>query len=236
MSHHQSYCRTLIERCAKPEGEDCWREFVSRFKKPIERGILRALRSSAQNLRCYDREDLMQDVMCRLLDHDRRRLRWCRGRTEDQIASYLCRVAETVTIDHLRRQAALKRRFWSTPDGAARFHPHGDSLVQLEDPSPGPEEQSMYREKRRVLSILCKEVSSPKSAGRDLEIFRLAIVEGWSSREIAERLGDGLSASGVDSVVCRLRRRLRREGLRIPRRGRPPRAVAGGEKPREGGL
>lgn len=235
MPYHQSYCRALIERCARPEGEDCWREFVTRFKKPIERGILRALRASAQSLHCYDREDLVQDVMYRLLDHDRRRLRWCRGRTEDQIAAYLCRVAETVTLDHLRRQAALKRRPWLTLDGSVRPF-HGDAIAQLEDPSPGPEERSMYREKRRVLTSLCREVSSQRCAERDLEIFRLAIVEGWSSRDIAERLGHGLSASGVDSVVCRLRRRLERQGLRIPRRGRPPRAIASGEAPEGGGL
>lgn len=231
----ESYCRALIRRCAESENEESWREFVGRFKRPIERGILRVLRASAQNLRGYEREDLAQDVFCRLLDHGRRRLRWCRGRTEDQIASYLCRVAETVTIDHLRSQAALKRRSW-TPGESVRDTMPGDPMARVEDPKPGPEQRAIRRELRQALAGHCREVVSDATGRRDLEIFRLAIVEGWSSREIAERVGEGLSASGVDSVICRLRRRLERHGLRVPRRGRPPRAVSSSSALGKGGL
>ena len=231
----ESYCRALIRRCAETGSEESWREFVGRFKRPIERGILRALRASSQNLRGYEREDLTQDVFCRLLDHGRRRLRWCRGRTEDQIASYLCRVAETVTIDHLRAQAALKRRSWIFAAGAPATVP-GDPIDRLEDPAPGPEQRAIHRELGQALEGHCRNAVSSATGQRDLEIFRLAIVEGWSSREIAERVGDGLSASGVDSVICRLRRRLQRQGLNVPRRSRPPLdgTVAGTQ--RGGGL
>ena len=47
-------------------------------------------------------------------------------------------------------------------------------------------------------------------------MLRLAWVLGHSSREIAERLGDGWTVSGVDSLLFRLRRRLRSVGAPLP--------------------
>jgi len=53
---------------------------------------------------------------------------------------------------------------------------------------------------------------------RDLSVLFLAYCRGLSSREIARRLGGGLTAARVDSLIHRVRRRLARGGIEIPRR------------------
>jgi DNA-directed RNA polymerase specialized sigma24 family protein len=49
-------------------------------------------------------------------------------------------------------------------------------------------------------------------------VLHLALYEGLSSREISERLGGALRPTSVDSLIFRLRRRLSRFGLPLPRR------------------
>lgn len=206
----------LLERCASGAESDAWDELLCRFGLHLAGGVSRALRRAGLRMGRHEREDLLQEVYCRLLEDGGRRLRRCRGRVETSVGAYLSRVAETVTLDHLRARAAEKRG--------------GGRLVSLEQPgrfgSPrairdraaSPEERLLARETRSAFLSRCRRAAGPKTSRRDLKILYLAFFEGMSSRQVARILGGGLSPNSVDSVIYRVRRRLEKGGMRLPRR------------------
>ena len=60
--------------------------------------------------------------------------------------------------------------------------------------------------------------AGPVTTRRDLQILYLAFFEGLSSRQVAAVVGRGLNSNSVDSVIYRVKRRLARAGVRLPRR------------------
>jgi RNA polymerase sigma factor (sigma-70 family) len=163
-------------------------------------------------------EEVMQEVYCRLLDGGGRRLSACHAESEGQAVTYLGRVVERVVIDQLRKRLAAKRGVGQTVrlDGPGVRH----LLEQKVDPAGTPEDQLLAAERRRLVLAHWRDIGREMQGRRNLRILRLALIEGWSSREIARTLGK-LAPSSVDSVVHRLRRRLSEEGVALPRR--PPR-------------
>jgi RNA polymerase sigma factor (sigma-70 family) len=158
-------------------------------------------------------EEVVQEVYCRLLDDGGRRLRACRAESEGQAVSYLSRVVERVVIDQVRKRLAAKR-------GGGRTVPLGpEERRLLADPAGNPEDRLLAAERRRLVLAQWRHIGNEMQGQRNLRILRLALIEGWSSREIARSLGK-LAPSSVDSVVHRLRCRLSDEGLALPRR--PP--------------
>jgi len=197
------------------EAED-WEEFVDRYRHRLTTGIRRALRRAGTVVVREDYEDLLQNVYCRLLEQSGRRLRRCRGGGEQAVGAYLARIAESVTIDHLRALGAAKRGRHRLVN--IRPDAWGDPLTRAVDPLPTPEERMLRRERWQVFYGRCREVVGTNSPRRDLKVLHLALFEGLSSREISERLGGGLRPTSVDSLIFRLRRRLSRVGLPLPRR------------------
>ena len=65
--------------------------------------------------------------------------------------------------------------------------------------------------RRRIVAM-----SDPGRVVRDGWIFERAVLDGWTSREIASRVD--VSASSIDSLVHRMRRRLGAAGLAVPDR------------------
>jgi DNA-directed RNA polymerase specialized sigma24 family protein len=153
---------------------------------------------------------VVQEVYCRLLAEDGRRLAACRARGEVQVISYLRRVVERVAIDQARRERAAKR------GGGWRGRVSAETW-NLADPRANPEELLLAAERRRIFLEEWNKLVTPAAGQRNLRILHLALIEGRSSREIAAILGE-LSPSGVDTVVSRLRQHLARLGLPLPRR------------------
>ena len=206
----------LLKRCAfnrEPEVSD---EFLAKYGQRLVSGVRRALRRSGQRPSPEDREDLLQEVYCHLLEQQGRRLRGCRGREERVIGAYLAKVAESVTFDRLRARAAAKRGRGHVVSVLSEWR--CDRLLALAAPGPTPEERILRRERRRLFLGRCRSVMGSRAPRRDLRIICLALLEGWTSREIAHRLGGEVTPSTIDSVIHRLRRRLARAGIRIPRR------------------
>jgi DNA-directed RNA polymerase specialized sigma24 family protein len=126
---------------------------------------------------------------------------------------YLDKVAESVVVDSLRAASAAKRgraRLTNLPDEAGSF------ADRLADPGVSPEERLLANELRRHFLQRCRAVAGRRSKDRSVRIVRLAVLEGWSSREISERFR--LAPTGVDSLVHRMRHRLAQEGLHLQRR------------------
>ena len=206
----------LLAACAADNDSNHWREFDRRIRRRLAAGVNRASRRSGVGANPDWVEEMIQEVYCRLLDRDCRILRSCRGSIDGEVASYLTRVAESITIDRMRADAAAKRGRDLIVDLPADDDRPTAELVR--DRSPSPEDRILTRERRRVLARHCREVVRPRLARRDLTIFYLALFEGVGSREICQRLGQGLTPTGVDSVVHRIRRRLEKRGFSIPRR------------------
>ncbi len=158
----------------------------------------------------------MQEVFCRLLDDGGRRLRRCRAGCAEEADSYLGRMADRIVVDQIRTGSAAKRGGglvgldWSLIGGLT------DNVL---DPSGTPEDRLLARERLAELAGVIRELGDRLGGGRGARILRLALFDGWTSREIARHLGGRLTATGVDSQLHRLRRRLASGGLQLPRRG-----------------
>jgi DNA-directed RNA polymerase specialized sigma24 family protein len=190
----------LLNRCALAGEAEDWEEFVERYRHRLTAGIRRALRRAGAMAAREEQEDLLQNVYCRLLEESGRTLRRCRGGGDRAVGAYLARIAESVTIDHLRAVGAAKR-------GRHRMvHFRSDPWLLLR------------RERWQVFLGRCRAAVGTRSPRRDLTVLHLALFEGLSSREISERLGGGLRPTSVDSLIFRLRQRLSRAGVALPRR------------------
>ncbi len=205
----------LLARCARGDDERAWSLFLDEFGPALKAGVRRVLRRAGLPARRAVCEDLLQEVYCRLLERRGRILRRCRATDAAMVAAYLGRVAESVTVDRLRRVSAAKR-------GRDRLvHLHDEVAEPAWRPtmpaSRGPEGRLLARERRRRAFDRCRDLVGGRSPRRDLAVLYLAYCRGLTSREIAARLG-GLTAQQVDSLVYRVRRRLARGGIRIPRR------------------
>jgi DNA-directed RNA polymerase specialized sigma24 family protein len=158
-------------------------------------------------------EEVMQEVYCRLLDRDA--LTACRAANEAQAVTYLFKVVDSVVFDQLRLGRAAKRGGgW-----AARSMPSAQERRLLRskvDPGGTPEDRLLAAEQRRLLFERWRDIGNEMQGERNLRILRLALIEGWSSREIART--HKLAPSSVDTVVHRLRRRLSEDGYALPRR------------------
>lgn len=197
-----------------------WEELIRRYGRLVSGQVHRSLKTAGVPAAPELVEERVQEVYCRLLMGGTGRLRLLRRWSEGQVVNYLSRVAQRVVVDELRTRGAAKRGgragilFTTCPRELA------DRAV---DPRGTPEELAMMAEGRRLILDRCRRITESMMAsrterGRCLRILRLAILEGWSSTEIARAEGGLLAASTVDSLVHRVRRRLSRGGLEMPGR------------------
>ena len=199
----------LLRRCAEEGGEQAWNELIRQFGQHLRRTVRRSLRRSGLSLDADGVEEMIQEVYCRLLEHDGRRLRQFRGNAEPSLAAYLAKIAESAVFDQVRHRRAAKRG--------------GDRLIKKSlqalaaqgfdlDAHDCPEQRAIDRDRVRHLIRKFRSAKGPRNRGRDLRILRLALLEGWTSREIAAVLPEPRTSSSVDSLLYRLRQRLAIEG------------------------
>jgi RNA polymerase sigma factor (sigma-70 family) len=206
----------LFRACAGGgRDERAWAELVRRFEPRLRSGIARVLRRLEQPASAEVVDDLVQDVYCRLLERAGAGSPF-RGESEGEVLVYLQRVCESVVVD------ALRGRFTRKRGGGARFvdvAADGGSLAEVvADGGATPEARCLHRELRTQLLDGCRRLLDGPARERNLTIFELAVLDGWTSREIAQAFDWGLRAGSIDSVVHRQRRKLRRHGLEAPAR------------------
>lgn len=206
--------RDVIERCAAGDGA-AWNDFIARFEGTLRRGIAQAFGGAGPRRGLA--EDLLQEVYCRLLEGDARRLRRCRERNETAIRAYLVRLARNVAIDHLRSRRTVRR---------GRRHlvvqaPPGSGLERAPDRRPSIEDRLILRQQGRRFLRSCRRAAAGRAENRNVRILALAFLAGLTSQEISRRLGLSLSPGSIDSLISRARRKLEAEGVRLVSR-RPP--------------
>ena len=208
--------RDLLQRCATDRDAEIWQEFLARFDRRIAAGVYRTLARFDARVGTDEQQDLLQEVYCRLLDRRGRYLQRCRGEVDGAVGVYLARVAESVVVDYLRNRSAAKRgsgRIWDR-----RWEVDYELADWVPDSGRSPEEKLLQRERHVRFFSRCRELVGNRSPQRDLEVLYLAFFEGWTSREISRRLGNEMTPSAVDSLVYRLKKRLAKTGVEIPRR------------------
>jgi RNA polymerase sigma-70 factor (ECF subfamily) len=184
-----------------------WNRFQERFQNLIFLYVLRAIRSRrSENIPSDMVTDLAQDVYVRLVQHDGRILRSFRGATEFSVMAFLARVSMSVVADHQRRQTAEKR---SAP------------IVSFEEARETMDEKLQRESADFDVNSLASILSwidvervlqadpDQRNARRNLLIFKLHYIDGFTSAEIARFPGFDLTKSGVDTILARLRKRLR---------------------------
>lgn len=201
--------------------EAVWEELVRRYGTLLALRICQVLRAWGQEPSPEQVEEMVQEVYVRLLTRGARRLEQCRAQSEKQVVVYLARVAERVVLDELRAASAWKRGSGVlVPLDPAETSPAAKTV----DPGETPDVVAMRREIRRLLlqvgRSLHERADTRGDRRRNLRILRLALIEGWSSREIVRAEGGRLAASTVDTVVHRARRLLlAHHGYELPGRG-----------------
>lgn len=206
----------LFRLCAGGSRDDrVWEQFVGCFEPRLRAGVARVLRRLEQPATADAVADLVQDVYCRLLERARGGAGF-RGESEGEVLTYLQRVCESVVVDRLRGRATVKR------GGRTRFVglEAGEGMIaeSVADGGASPEAQCLHRELRGLLLDGCRGLVEGPARERNLAIFELAVLDGWTSREIARGFDWGLKAGSIDSVVHRQRKKLKDRGLEAPPR------------------
>ncbi len=203
----------LLRSCLARRRTGDWQELINRHGHEIRRAVQLAANRSGLALVGPDLDELVQDFYCRLLavrDPE------FNGRTDDELWRYVLRVAQSLVVDRLRLQGASKR--------SPRTRSRSADPSRLSSSKLDPEQILLKKERRRVFFAHCFEVVSCDRVTLELRALTMALLDGWSSRDIAGELKGALSSARVDRLVCLLRRRLLRDGIRMPRRvgARPP--------------
>lgn len=163
-------------------------------------------------------EEILQEVHYRLLVTGA--LRRLRGRSLGELIAFLGTVAERSAFDHVRQARASKR------DGAREVRLGRRKLEQIPDPRQSPERDLLLADTERHFLRRCRDLPERGPRGRNAWVARLALVEGWTSREIAEASGGRLSAEYVACLIHRLRRRFElEEAARSACRRQPRRSL-----------
>lgn len=208
-------CFLVSSPSLSANGEARWETLVRQYQGGLRKRIWRLLERLGHPPKREQVEEIVQDVYCRLLLQESLR-RW-RGRTVGELMGYVGTIADRTVFDHLRVAQTGRRH-------GIREVRMGRRLEQLPDPRQNPERDLLQAETRRLVLRRCHDASARAGRRRNVWVARLALLEGWTNREIAGAAGGRLSPGNVACLVHRLRRRLVREGL-TPRRSKRRRAV-----------
>ena len=122
-----------------------------------------------------------------------------------------------MVVDSLRSRRTLKRGGSLLLVELESAGENGAEMIV--DTAPTPETLAIRRELRESVLASCRACFRRAQLERDVTIFEKAVLDGWTSREIAAELDCGLKAGSIDSLVHRQRKRLRERGIALPRRG-----------------
>ncbi len=209
----------VLRDCARVADEQVWTLFLAahgpKLRREVRGALVRAGVLPARE-RC---EDLEQEVLCRLLERDRRALANFRGRTAAEAGAYLRQIASRVVADELRAAASTSRRP-ARPGRLVELPDEGSA--ELRDRRGCPESRALAREQGRIFLARCRKLMGARATPARLRVVSLAFLLGLPSEAIAHRMGAGWSRAAIDSLLHRLRKKLERAGASAPaRRGGP---------------
>jgi RNA polymerase sigma factor (sigma-70 family) len=202
----------LIRECGeKLTDRELWRQFQERFEGLIFIYVMRSLRLRHIREDVADIvPDLAQNVYVRLVQGNGRVLRSFRGTTDFSVRAFLGRIAASVVADHLRQITSDKRsaQIISIDQIRTMELDVGKKISTLPETRSDPMISMLrYIDMERVV----EGDPDQKNARRNALIFLLHHVEGFDAGEIANFPGFGLTKSGVQAILARLRKRIQNE-------------------------
>lgn len=218
-----------LDRCLASGCEDSWRRLLDRYGPRLGRLVHMVANENGLRPSRAEVEELTQELFVSWLVRGRRGFD---GRRASQFWRFVHSSVRNLVVDRVRRLTADKRSLecdpWLRPLSLHEVEQgHGGPGTSLATACGGTPESRMLRRETfddglRRFRAHCRDVVDDE---RDVEVLALAVLDGHTSRELSRalrRAGRPVGASTVDSWVCRLRRRLADDGLRLPRRSREP--------------
>ncbi len=210
---------SLAALCAaRQEDTELWTEFLHRFTPKLKAFIRATLRHSVvQSVGFPDstglpdtgnESDLLQNTILRLVQNGCAALKRFSGTTEQELLAYLAVITRSVVRDFGRRQSAKRRFHWSAPVSPA----HGESgeipeyIGEAAVQDPVEREILAHEVERLSLQTIQDNSGEPD---RDKLIFKLYFFDGLSTGQIASCKGIGLSKTGVEKILNRIKDRVR---------------------------
>lgn len=176
----------VLRECAQVADEQVWTRFLAahgpRLRHEVRGALVRAGVRPAPE-RC---EDLEQEVLCRLLERDRRALANFRGETAAEAGAYLRQIASRVVADELRAAASTRRRP-ARPGRVVELPEEGSP--ELGDRRGRPETRALAREQGRLFLARCRSLMGARATPARLRVVSLAFLLGLPSAAIADRMG-----------------------------------------------
>lgn len=191
----------LLEQCLESSTTARWELFIKRLQPAIASSIWRTLTRAGvppqENRALID--DLVQQTFLRICEGDFRVLRRLKGSTEAGLVAYLRTIAAHIAIDYLRGRGPRTEEL-DNASGQVTSEAD-DSTVLLAE---------IDRHLRR-----CSE----ENFRRDRRVFWLYHRAGITAKAIAALPGINLNVKGVESLILRLTRCLRKLFAETPAAG-----------------
>jgi len=182
-----------------------WRQFEDRFHRTVVTHVTRVMQNRFRSDNLDEARDLVQEVYLRLVSDNGRLLRSFKGDTDFSVKAFLARITVNVVTDYYRSRNADKRR----PAEIISI----EHARRLEMDLPGEAVETNIASILSVIDInrLMEGESDRRNAARNVLIFKLHYVDGFSSREIAQFPAFGLKESAIDLVLKNLKALLKRK-------------------------
>ncbi len=212
----------LLLLCAENRDDtELWSEFLRRFTPKIKIFIRGTLRQEGnKSYSCptglpdaVQENDLFQNVIVRLIEHDCAAIKRFSGSTESELLAYLAVITRSVVRDYLRRTRAQKRVPGPKIVATAEFADTARHLTGPLAPHHAIERGILVRELTEM-SVDSIRSNSGQDSARDLVIFKLYFAHDLSVAQIAGCRGLKLSKTGVEKVLNRLKNRIRSAAAR----------------------
>jgi RNA polymerase sigma factor (sigma-70 family) len=209
----------LVALCAaRQEDSELWSEFLRRFTPKIKAFIRATLRHAlgasadlggpAASLDTNHESDLLQNTILRLVQNRCAALKRFSGRTESELLAYLAVIARSAVRDFNRRRSARRRFHWlgRVPSGYAETGETPEYVREATVRDPVEREILAHEVEQLSLQTIQNNSGEPD---RDKLIFQLYFFDGLSTSQIAACKGVGLSKTGVEKILNRLKDRVR---------------------------
>lgn len=196
----------LIKKCF--ERSENWNQFWGEFERRFGRYILGLIISELKKywssfyLHNFKEavQEIQQEVYATLLKNGGKALRQFRGERPESFHAYLKIISVNQTKNFINSELKRRRRNTNTVSHTDEYSTY-DIPIYSNNTNEDLQEEFA---KEHIIQTLRAHYPS-RNLKRDLMMFRLYFFEGLSSKQIAQTFKIGLTVSGVETVVSRMK-------------------------------